>query len=130
MGKRSRDKGRRNEQALVNDLKAVGLNAYRVPLSGAAARADGEYAGDLKVNGEVFEAKVRSRGFTQIYEWLGANKGLFIKADRHETLVVLRLGDWLELMIKGGSATAPSGRSLNGGTDGTDADRTPSSAKP
>lgn len=95
MAKKSRDKGLRNEQELVNAFRGAGLSAWRVPLSGAAG---GEFAGDLRVEGKVFEAKIRASGFKQLYTWLGDHFGLFLRADRQEALVVLRLTDFIELM--------------------------------
>ena len=94
MGKKSRTKGQRNECAIVNLLKDAGLPAERVPLSGAAG---GQFAGDIVVNGKRFEAKIRASGFKQIYEWLGDHRGLFIRSDRRELLIVLRAADWIEL---------------------------------
>jgi hypothetical protein len=103
-------------------LKAAGLDAERVPLSGAA---HGSFGGDLVVNGMKFEVKVRSdgSGFKQLYDWIDGNAGLFVRRDRNAWLVTIRIEDWVRLMTRGGSATAPSGRGLNGGEDGTDEPR-------
>jgi Holliday junction resolvase len=98
MAKKSRVKGQRNECALVNTLKDAGLPAVRVPLSGMHG---GQFAGDLLVDGERYEAKVRSTGFRQIYSWLGDNAGLFIRSDRNEALIVLRVEDWIALKTRG-----------------------------
>ena len=98
MGKKSRVKGQRNEYALVSALKDAGLEAVRVPLSGAHG---GVFAGDILIDGKRFEAKIRSTGFKQIYDYLADNAGLFIRADRREALIVLRVEDWIELMTKG-----------------------------
>ena len=99
MGKSQRDKGARNERGIVHDLLGAGIPAKRVPLSGALG---GELAGDIwvPVQGQrrVFEAKKRAAGFKQIYDWLGTHFGLFIGADRRETLVVLRLSDFAKLI--------------------------------
>ena len=43
-GRRSRSKGVRTERAIVNALKASGIAAVRVPLSGAVG---GRFAGDI-----------------------------------------------------------------------------------
>jgi hypothetical protein len=97
-GKKSRDKGLRNEQELVNAFREAGLSAWRVPLSGAAG---GEYGGDLRVEGKTFEAKTKANanGFKSLYGWLGNNFGLFVRTDRKEALVVLRLSDFIALLI-------------------------------
>lgn len=98
-GKKSRDKGGREERALVRQFQDAGLAAERVPLSGAAG---GSFAGDLTVpvlgQDWRFESKVRADGFKQIYEWLGAHRGLFIRSDRNAALVVLRVSDFIDVL--------------------------------
>jgi hypothetical protein len=78
-------------------LKDAGLPAERVSLSGAAG---GQFVGDILIGWKRYEAKIRASGFNQIYDWLGDNAGLFIGSDRKETLIVLRAGDFIELMTK------------------------------
>jgi len=39
----------------------------------------------------------RASGFKQIYEWLADHRGLFIRGNRRELLIVLRAADWIEL---------------------------------
>jgi hypothetical protein len=99
VGKFSRDKGAREERAIVNCWRGVGFSAERVPLSGASG---GSFAGDIqiKIEGEirVFEAKLRSKGFSQIYDWLRDHYGLFIRADNRDRLVVMRETDFQELL--------------------------------
>jgi len=94
MGKKSRSKGMRNEQGLVNLLKDAGLPAVRIPLSGAHG---GVFAGDILIDGERYEAKIRADGFKEIYKWIDGNRGLFLRADRQEALIVVRLSDWIKL---------------------------------
>jgi hypothetical protein len=93
MGRRSRAKGQRNEQAIVNLLKDAGLAALRVPLSGAQAG----FGGDVLIDGERYEAKIRADGFREIYKWIDGNAGLFLRADRQEPLIVVRVSDWIKL---------------------------------
>jgi hypothetical protein len=97
-GKRSRDKGARGERHLVNFLQDKGFAAERVPLSGASG---GSFKGDVSVpiNGadRRLEVKVRADGFRELYGWLADNYALVIKADRKESLVVLRLRDGVEI---------------------------------
>jgi hypothetical protein len=97
-GKRSRQKGDREERMIVNLLQEAGLAAERIPLSGAAG---GSFCGDVTVPiqgvDRRFEAKVRANGFREIYAWLGSNYGLFIRSDRNPGLVVLRIADFVEL---------------------------------
>ncbi len=91
-GRRSRDKGARAERAIVNALKASGIAAVCVPLSGAAG---GHFAGDviLPLMGRdlCVEVKARGGGFRELYSWLNERDVLIVKADRQEPLVILRL---------------------------------------
>lgn len=105
MGKSQRDKGARFEREIVNALKEAGLDAQRVPLSGMGheSKVNGEFAGDIVLpwfgGREKFEAKKRGdgNGFALVYRWLGKHRGLFLGADRKQTLVVLRMEDFLKL---------------------------------
>jgi len=114
-GKASRDKGNRGERDLVNRLKAYGFEAERVPLSGAAG---GTFSGDLRVvvAGETLscEVKVRGNGFKQLYDWLGDNHCLIVRADRKQPLLVIPLAEAVELLKLASSDT------LNGETPPTD----------
>lgn len=92
MAAKSRRKGYESERELVLILNAAGHEARRVPLSGAQEG----YPGDLIVDGQRWEVKRRAAGFKQIYEWLGDNAVLAIRADRREWLVVMTLRDWLK----------------------------------
>jgi Holliday junction resolvase len=91
-GRRSRSKGACTERSIVNALRASGIAAVRVPLSGAVG---GRFAGDivLPLMGRdlCVEAKARARGFRELYSWLNQRDLLIVKADRQEPLVVLRL---------------------------------------
>lgn len=95
MGKFSRDKGARFEREVVKALVAKGIEAERVPLSGAAG---GSFGGDIiaVIDGEprTLELKKRAAGFRQLYQWLEGNYGLVIGADREPPLVVIRLKDF------------------------------------
>ena len=91
MGKKSRDKGYRGEYNLMKKLQEAGIEAYRVPLSGATKH----FKHDLIVSGEPAEVKVRANGFKEIYKWLEGVKYLFIKRDRDKYLVVMRLDDFI-----------------------------------
>jgi Holliday junction resolvase len=91
-GRRSRSKGARTERGVVNALKASGVAAIRVPLSGAAG---GRFAGDivLPLMGRdlCVEVKARAHGFRELYSWLDGRDVLIVKADRREPLVIVRL---------------------------------------
>ncbi len=91
-GRRSRTKGARTERGIVNALKASGIAAVRVPLSGAVG---GRFAGDLVLpllgRDLCVEVKARAEGFRELYSWLDGRDVLIVKADRGEPLVVVRL---------------------------------------
>jgi hypothetical protein len=80
------DKGQREERA--------------VPLSGAAG---GSYTGDLTIailnDDRKVECKVRANGFKSLYEWLGTNWCLTLRADRKERLYVMREADFMRLCM-------------------------------
>jgi Holliday junction resolvase len=91
-GRRSRTKGARTERAIVNAIKASGIAAERVPLSGSVG---GRFAGDvilpLKGRDLCVEVKARAEGFRELYSWLDQRDVLIVKADRQEPLVVVGL---------------------------------------
>ena len=116
MSRMQRDKGARNERDLVNKLKAAGLDAKRVPLSGACEGFKGDvvvigytelrYSGRRDEDGRptpgfiegelTIECKVRARGFKFIYDNIDGNDILAIRSDHNEWLVVERLSDWMK----------------------------------
>jgi hypothetical protein len=91
-GRRSRTKGIRTERSIVALLKASGVAAERVPLSGAVG---GRFAGDIVLpllgRNLCVEVKCRAQGFRELYAWLDGRDALIVKADRQEPLVVVRL---------------------------------------
>src|SRR5689334_19028766 len=86
-GRRSRTK-----RAIVNAIKASGIAAERVPLSGSVG---GRFAGDvilpLKGRDLCVEVKARADGFRELYSWLDGRDVLIVKADRRQPLVIVRL---------------------------------------
>lgn len=71
------------------------IGGSRVPLSGAAG---GEYAGDVKGLGLLWEVKARKDGFKQLYGWLDGKDALAVRADRRPWLVVMPLETLLRLL--------------------------------
>lgn len=94
MGIFSRDKGNREERAIVNLHKQHGFEAKRVPLSGAA---DG-FKGDVIVHGLVGESKLRASAFAKVYQWLGDNDFLTLRCDGKERLYVIREDRWIAML--------------------------------
>jgi Holliday junction resolvase len=99
-GRASRQKGSRNERALLRILQAAGIGAEKTPLSGALG---GKWRGDLTapVIGRdlVIECKARRDGFRELYGWLQDRDVLALRADRAETLIVIRLRDALPIVL-------------------------------
>lgn len=100
MGKMSRDKGARFEREIVNDLLGHGLKAQRVPLSGATNYAKG----DVEVVAG-FDSRTRFTGeckrrasLPRIFDELGDFDFLALRQDRGETLIVIRLKTFAELL--------------------------------
>lgn len=101
MGKISRDKGAGYERELVNAFKEHGLKAQRVPLSGATEYAKNDveviagFDGKTKFSGECKRRKELPQFFTSALD--GADFAAF-RQDRGETLIVLRLNTFAELL--------------------------------
>lgn len=100
MTNRSKNKGDRDERQIVDDARAAGIAAVRVPLSGAVEGWKGDVIlTDARGRKWLGEAKVRAAGFKQIYDWLREYVDfLSIRADRRERLVVMRWQTFLRLI--------------------------------
>jgi hypothetical protein len=113
-GRRSRSKGVRTERGIVTLLKASGLVAERVPLSGAVG---GRFSGDIVLpligRNLCVEVKCRGQGFRELYSWLNGRDVLIVKADRQEPLVILRTSLAVEIAratIRTCAECGPKGR--------------------
>ena len=73
----------------------AGLDALRVPLSGAMRGFKGDVILNTAAGQDKFECKVRRSGFRQVYEYLTGVKYLAFKQDREEPLIAMRLSDFL-----------------------------------
>jgi Holliday junction resolvase len=91
-GRRSRNKGIRQERALVRYLQDNGFASERVPLSGSTG---GRFCGDISLPllgvDRCVEVKCRANGFRALYAWLDGRDLLIVRADRREPLVALPL---------------------------------------
>lgn len=104
MPNKSRVKGDAFEREIVHALNAAGVEAQRVPLSGAAK---GRFGGDIQANvcgtWEKLECKIRARAWLDLYGWIVDNFCLVIRRNAEpgkpapEALVVMRLSDFLRL---------------------------------
>ena len=96
-GKKSRSKGYRREREIVLRLREAGLDAQRVPLSGAAR---GGFSGDVVTTDSAgrkwtLEVKARADGWRGLRAWLQENDALVLVADRAEPLILTTFGRWL-----------------------------------
>jgi len=101
MGKMSRTKGAVYERELVNDFRARGLTAQRVPLSGATDYAKGDVEVTAGYDGKTIyrgECKRRAALPEWIEKALGENDFLAMREDRGTTLIVLRLDTFGDLL--------------------------------
>ena len=106
MGKASRDKGARRERELVNMFRDWGLQAYRVPLSGATEHSKGDVdvykiGRDAPFCGEA-KARKDGAGFKSLYDWLekdGADY-LALRKDNAEWIFVIPERVLRELMTQ------------------------------
>ena len=98
----SRQKGADFEREITNELKELGLDAQKVPLSGAVSNFEGdiwikpshdsEYRKNFPLPQLVLEAKRRKRGFKTIYDALEQGNGndiVVARDDRKEAFYVL-----------------------------------------
>lgn len=102
MAKSQRDKGNREELAVVHTWQDAGFAAEKIPLSGMGRKAGSAFFGDVTIplvgSDRPFEVKVRGDGFRELYKWLDGAFGVFVRADRKQRLVVLREADFIEII--------------------------------
>ncbi|PZA06100.1 MULTISPECIES: hypothetical protein [unclassified Meiothermus] len=97
-GRAPKRKGDRVEREVVTLLKAHGLEARRVPLSGAAPGWSGDVVVTLPRIGTA-RVEVKSRKhFKTLEGWLEGSDLLVLKPDRRPPLVVLPLSRLLEVL--------------------------------
>lgn len=101
MGKHSRDKGARFEREVVNQLKEYGLDAKRVPLSGATDFAKNDihvtsgFDPRITLSGELKRRKALPAWIEEALE--GADF-MVMREDGGKSLVVIRLPLFAELL--------------------------------
>jgi hypothetical protein len=94
----SRQKGDRAEREAVAILRSFGLDAYRVPLSGAASGFKSDVEIRLGNRRLRLESKVRAKEFGLIYRWLFGVDMLVLKSDCKPMLAVLSLQNLADLL--------------------------------
>jgi len=110
VGSHSRNKGARVEREVVRLHQAIGLEAQRVPLSGATRYQGNHEDVDVKVGAAVLRCQVKAlhgpRGTKGVTQALGEADALFLRYDAEPgqhappPLVVLPWRTW-ERLLKG-----------------------------
>lgn len=101
-GKRAKRKGWEGENEVVKLLQKNGIEAERVPLSGALKSE--KYSCDVvaQINGEKrIEVKRRKSGLTSIYNWLNEDENsniLMMRQDNKDWLVCMTFNEFLNLV--------------------------------
>lgn len=100
-GKYTRDRGARYEREVVNEAKAFGLDAKRVPLSGAAEGFKGDVL--IEANGVTYQCELKRRKKLSSYltDYLADNDAVIVREDNGRSMVIMPLKGWLEQL--GGS---------------------------
>lgn len=99
MASSSRRKGTRAEREAVEFFrKNLGVEAYRIPLSGAARGFKGDVIVPDVFGDHPIEVKYGNRVPKTPYVWLGENAALIMRRKREEALIVMRLGDFADLL--------------------------------
>jgi hypothetical protein len=108
-----RNKGIRIEREIVNLHKQAGIDAERVPLSGASRYQGNGSDLDIYPSGRAagaLKAEVKGRasgaGFTMLERWLGKYDVLFLRRDRQDPLVVVPWQTWIALLENQGRGAA------------------------
>lgn len=102
MGKMSRDKGKRYEREIASYLKEQGYDARR---TAQYCGNTGDASDVIGLPGIHIEAKRQE--VVKIYDWMaqaihdsaksGNKPAVFFRKSNHETLVCMRLEDWIEI---------------------------------
>ena len=107
----SKRKGTKYENEIVKEHKKLGVEAQRVPLSGAMEGWKGDVRVYLDQTRFNSECKIRSRGFEQLYNWLADNDLLFCRKapqtgmnihNKHPTIVTMTWEMYAYLITRGG----------------------------
>jgi hypothetical protein len=93
----SKIKGNVFEREIVLLLREAGLNAKRVPLSGAVSGYESDLRVDIGGLERKGECKRRKRAFGTLSKMLGANDFLCVRDDRSPALVVMSVATFCAL---------------------------------
>ena len=96
---RSKQKGDREERAVVKTFLELGFECERTLESGA--RSNSQVTWDINLHAHRLlkgECKVRKDGFKQIYDWIKDRDFLTIRTDNKERLYVVPESVFLEIL--------------------------------
>lgn len=99
-GKSAKRKGYSGEREVVQLLEKFGIEAERVPLSGALkGRLSGDVDCTIKGENKKIEVKRRKDGFKELYKFIEQDDSdyIFLRADRKDWLIVMTFDEWLDL---------------------------------
>ena len=100
MGARSRTKGAIGEREIVRLARAAGLDAERTWQTAQSPDVTVR-ACDVRIAGLPVQVKITANGFGSLYGALEGVELLFVRADRHEWLAVVRAQELLRLLNHG-----------------------------
>lgn len=97
-GRSSKQKGSRRERQVVEKFLGEGIQAQRVPLSGAAAGFKGDVWAELAGERLVVEVKARANGegFATLERWIEGAQALVLWRDRTEPMVLMNWSEWVK----------------------------------
>ncbi|RIH85386.1 hypothetical protein Mterra_01712 [Calidithermus terrae] len=101
-GSAPKRKGNRVERLVLEQLRAAGLEARRVPLSGSVPDYPGDLEATLPGLGRVLIEVKGRKDFKTLESWLEGRDVLILKPDRKPPLVVVELGRLLEALHRAG----------------------------
>ena len=85
-GRRSQQKGKREERACIEELQSMGIKAIPIASSGSGKWIKGDIS---LANGMTLEVKSVSSGYITIYKQLGSHDFLVIRANRKDRLYII-----------------------------------------
>lgn len=99
---KAKDKGRRLENAIVDELVNNGIPAIRVPLSGSlgGAFSDDVIIGSIDSPIARIECKNRESISQQIWDWLEGVNFLALKRNHKPMLIVMEISEFTKLWSK------------------------------
>ncbi len=93
-------KGWRFEREIVVALHEAGIDARRIPLSGAASGEKCDFVVSMLGRNYKVEAKFHGMSFKRLYEWLASVDLLIVRSNHNPALAVMPLDLAIDLICK------------------------------